>query len=120
MLTISQHQHQNTYAIVLCTCGSEHAANTLAQQLVELNLAACVNILPNIRSVYKWQGKVEIAQETQLIIKTLVSKFHLLESAIKQHHDYDVPEIIMLPVEGGSDDYLSWINQSLDTNTVDR
>lgn len=84
-------------------------AQTLAQQLVADRLAACVNILPGVQSVYQWQGAVEQACETSLLIKTTQARYAELESAIRAAHPYQVPEIIAVPVVAGLPAYLDWI-----------
>jgi periplasmic divalent cation tolerance protein len=86
-------------------------AQALARLLVERRLAACVNILPGVQSVYQWQGTVEEASEVTLLIKTVQARFDELESAIKSVHPYQVPEIIVLPIVAGLPAYLDWIVQ---------
>ena len=85
------------------------AATSLAHILVEQRLAACVNILPAVKSVYQWQGKVAQAEEVSLIIKTTHARYPELEATIKKNHVYDVPEIIALPITGGLPAYLQWL-----------
>ncbi|WP_211460598.1 divalent-cation tolerance protein CutA [Collimonas silvisoli] len=85
------------------------SAQALARQLVERKLAACVNILPAVQSVYRWQGVVEQASEVTLLIKTVASRYAELESAIKAIHPYGLPEIIALPIAAGLPAYLDWI-----------
>jgi periplasmic divalent cation tolerance protein len=99
--------------VVLTTAGSEDEARNIAHALVERHLAACVNILPRIESVYRWQGNVESAQEWLLVIKTIAERFPALREAIKELHSYDLPECICLPVEAGSDAYLDWISDNV-------
>lgn len=98
------------YGVVLVTTASQEEAENIASALVELKLAACVNILPIHCSVYIWQGKVNKDKEWQLIIKTKLSKFSALEAKICELHSYDVPEIIALPIVNGSHTYLQWIS----------
>jgi periplasmic divalent cation tolerance protein len=95
--------------IVLTTVGSEEEAQTIARTLVERQLAACVNILPRLRSIYRWQGKVETAEEWLLLIKTTSAAFDRVRSAIGELHSYDLPECVCLSIEDGSKDYLDWI-----------
>jgi periplasmic divalent cation tolerance protein len=99
--------------IVLSTAGSQDEARKLAQHLVEHQLAACVNIVPHIESIYRWQGKMESSTEWLLLIKTTQDKFSAVRDAIGQLHSYDVPECIALVIEDGSAAYLDWIAQSV-------
>ncbi|HLV88037.1 MAG TPA: divalent-cation tolerance protein CutA [Candidatus Sulfotelmatobacter sp.] len=100
--------------IVLTTCGSEEEAGKIAQYLVENRLAACVNILPQMRSVYRWQGKVESAPEWLLLVKTIAPNFERVRDAIRTLHSYEVPECVMLSIEDGSSSYLQWIEDSVE------
>jgi periplasmic divalent cation tolerance protein len=95
--------------IVYCTCGTPDEALTIAGSLVEARLAACVNVLPPVQSIYRWQGKVETAHEVLLIIKTTQEHFAAVKSRITQLHSYDTPEIISVPVVDGSEKYLAWL-----------
>jgi periplasmic divalent cation tolerance protein len=99
--------------IVLTTAGSEQEARKIAHALVERRLAACVNIVPQIASIYRWQGKVEEAQEWLLIVKTTAAAFGQVREAIVELHSYDLPECICLPIEDGSPNYLEWIAESV-------
>ena len=99
----------NDYCLVLCTCPDPDTARDLATTLVSRRLAACVNILPGLTSVYGWQGQVETATELLLLIKTQADRYAALEFCIRQHHPYEVPEIVALPIGRGSQDYLDWI-----------
>lgn len=85
----------------------------MANALVERRLAACVNILPQIDSIYRWKEKVEEAQEFLLLIKTTESAVDELRDAIQELHSYEVPECIVLPIESGSEKYLNWIDESV-------
>ena len=98
--------------VVLTTCGSKEEAGKIARALVERRLAACVNIVPGIESVYRWQGKVESATEWLLVIKTTGSHFEGVRDAIRELHSYELPECIMISIEGGSAEYLKWIEES--------
>ena len=95
--------------IVFTNCPDEACANTIALALVEARLAACVNILPRAQSVYRWQGKVESATEIPVFIKSTATSYPALEKLIRQHHPYEVPEIIALPVAHGLPAYLNWV-----------
>ena len=88
-------------------------AQLIAQTLIEEQLAACVNILPHVTSVYRWQGKIEQDQESLLLIKTRSDRFTKLQETIKKLHPYELPELIAVAVSDGSDDYLRWIDRSL-------
>lgn len=100
--------------IILTTAGSEAEARKIAQALVERRLAACVNIVGPIHSVYRWKGAVESAPEQLLIIKTTAAAFPRVRDAIRELHSYELPECVMLSVEAGSEDYLKWIGESVD------
>jgi len=95
--------------IILTTAGSQEEAAKIAHALVERRLAACINILPQIESVYRWQGKVETAQEWLLLIKTQTEFFERVRDAVKELHSYELPECVMLEVSDGSQKYLDWI-----------
>jgi periplasmic divalent cation tolerance protein len=98
------------YLQVLTTVDSAEDGATLARGIVEARLAACVQIVGPIRSVYWWENAVEDAQEWQLIIKTTAQRFPALEEHIKANHSYDTPEIIATPIEAGSAEYLNWVS----------
>ena len=100
--------------IVLSTAGSEEEARKIAQALVERRLAACVNIVGPIHSVYRWKDAVESAPEHLLIIKTTLAVFPQVRDAIRELHSYELPECILLPIEAGSEDYLRWIDEIRD------
>ena len=102
--------------IVLTTLGADDNATELARTLVAERLAACVNVLPVMTSTYRWQGKVEQAQERQVVIKTSAGRVSDLEVRLQALHPYDVPEFLVLRVEDGSADYLEWVRASV---TVD-
>ena len=95
--------------LVITTTATAEAAQQLAQQLVERELAACVQIVSPLTSVYRWQGKVEIAAEVLVLIKTTAAAYAALESAIKQLHSYQTPEVVAIPITAGSTDYLTWL-----------
>jgi periplasmic divalent cation tolerance protein len=99
--------------VIFCTASSEEEAKKLSTALVNENLAACVNIVQGVHSVYRWQGEVCDATEWLLIIKSHKSVLDRMIQRIRSLHSYEVPEIIALPIVGGSEDYLNW----LETNT---
>jgi periplasmic divalent cation tolerance protein len=98
--------------VILCTApvDDDHAAR-LARGLVDARLAACVNLVPGVRSFYRWKGNVEDDAEVQLVIKTRPERFEAVAAWLDEHHPYDEPEILALPVTAGSDTYLSWVEQ---------
>ncbi len=95
--------------VVLITCGSEEEALRIARSLVEECLAACVNLISPVRSIYRWEGKIWDEKEWLLIIKTQRKRFDELEKKVKSLHSYSVPEIIALPIIAGSSSYLDWL-----------
>ena len=103
---------KDNYIIVFNTCNSAEIASSIAETLVSKKLAACVNIVKGIESVYQWQGKIEHDQEILLIIKTQQSLFSQLEQTIQQLHNYELPEIIAVPVSSGEKNYLNWIQSA--------
>jgi periplasmic divalent cation tolerance protein len=98
--------------MVLSTCPNAEVANTIAHELVQRGLAACVNILPSIRSVYTWKGKVETANEHLLLVKSHTRQYKAIEALIRKLHPYELPEIIAVPIAGGLDKYLSWLEKT--------
>jgi periplasmic divalent cation tolerance protein len=97
--------------IVLVTCGSQEEAVKIAHSLVEERLAACVNLVSPVRSIYRWEGKIWDEKEWILIIKTQKQRFEKLERKVKSLHSYSVPEIIGLPIIEGSSSYLDWLEE---------
>ena len=106
------------YIIVLTTCNSSEVASSIAKSLVGSQLAACVNIINGIESVYQWQGKIERDKELLLVIKTRQSLYSQLEQKIQELHDYELPEIIAVPVETGEKNYLNWIQSATDATEI--
>src|SRR5581483_3688194 len=100
--------------IVLSTAGSQDEARKIARHLVQQRLAACVNIVSQVESVYRWQGKMESSAEWLLLIKTTLARFPAVRDAIRQLHSYDLPECVVLVIEDGSSSYLQWIGQSVE------
>ncbi len=96
-------------SVVMVTVGSSEEALSIARTLVEEQLAACVNIVPRIRSIYRWKGDICDDEEQLLIMKTRTDLFPALQSRIRELHSYEVPEIISFPVAEGSPDYLNWV-----------
>jgi periplasmic divalent cation tolerance protein len=101
--------------IVLTTASSEEEAQKIARYLVESRVAACVNIVAQIASIYRWQGKIEESREWLLIVKTTAAASGQVRQAITELHSYDVPECICLSIEDGSPNYLQWIAESVAT-----
>ena len=99
----------NSILVVYCTCPDEKTARRLAAGLVENRLAACVNVLPEIRSIYRWQGSVHDDGESLMVIKTAQKGFAALEKWLLEHHPYDLPEVIAVPVEQGLPEYIDWV-----------
>src|ERR1700694_3319369 len=99
--------------LVLTTAGNEIEAQKIAHELLERRLAACVNIVPRIQSVYRWEGKVETAEEYLLLIKTTKSRTAEVQAALRELHSYDLPECLVISMEGGSAEYLKWIEDSV-------
>lgn len=97
--------------LILCNCPDREAALRIAGHLVENGLAACVNLLPEVTSLYRWQGSLEQAQEVTLLIKSVRSRYDELEQAIVSLHPYELPEIIAVPVERGLSGYLKWVEE---------
>lgn len=99
--------------LVLCTCPDRDSALALAQVAVEEALAACVNLLPGVKSIYRWQGAVETAEEVLLMIKTRPECFDALVARLRPLHPYEVPEFIGIPITTGLPAYLAWIADSV-------
>lgn len=101
----------NTALLVMTNVPNQEVAMSLATLLVEKKLVACVNIQPQVQSVYRWRGAIETSTECTLMIKSTTQRYNALESTIKEHHPYDVPEIIAIPIAQGLPLYLQWIAQ---------
>ncbi|HEY1270417.1 MAG TPA: divalent-cation tolerance protein CutA [Terriglobales bacterium] len=99
--------------IVLTTAGSQEEAQKIAQALVERRLAACVNIVSPVESVYRWRGKIETAREWLMLIKTTEKAFAQIRDSLRELHSYEVPECVLLSIEDGSTEYLSWIGDQV-------
>lgn len=117
---LREHLHNITMAdeksaeetVIFITAPHEDDAVKIARTLVKARLAACVNIVKNVRSIYTWQGNIEDDSEVLMIVKTRKSLFSALSAKVKDIHRYDVPEIIALPITAGSEEYLRWLQES--------
>jgi periplasmic divalent cation tolerance protein len=105
-----------TYRLVLTTCPSMEEAEALAEKILQARLAACVNIVPGVKSLYEWKGKLERDQEFLLLIKSRSEGFPELEKLVQSSHSYELPELIAVPIEQGLAPYLNWIDTQLDKN----
>jgi periplasmic divalent cation tolerance protein len=103
----------NDALVILTTVEQQEDGERLAERLVEEQLAACVQILPPMKAIYRWEGRVERAAEHLLLIKTTRASFEPLAAAIRRYHPYQTPEILAVPVETGSADYLTWLYESV-------
>ena len=99
--------------LTLTTCRDVRQARRLARALVVERLAACVNVLPGVASVYRWKGKVEEGREVLLLIKSTSARAKRLEARVRELHSYELPEILTLKIEGGSAAYLRWIREGV-------
>ena len=97
------------FQLVLTTTDSEELAIRIGRELVERRLAACVNLVGPVQSVYRWEGQVVCSEERLLILKTRVDRFQQVSSAIRELHTYDVPEVLAVPLSAGDGRYLSWL-----------
>lgn len=103
---------QTDYAIVLTTCANKREAERIAERLVTDGAAACVNIVEKVTSVYRWKGKIEKSSECLLVIKTRADLTDRVEGTIKGFSSYECPEVVVLPITAGSNDYLLWIDDT--------
>jgi periplasmic divalent cation tolerance protein len=104
----------SAYLVVLVTVGSSEEAHKVADELLNQRRAACVNVVPGVSSLFWWQGRLDSAHENLLIIKTKASQLKEIVTLVSQIHSYDVPEIIALPIIGGSQDYLDWVGREVE------
>lgn len=101
------------FCLALSTCADEQTARELAQGLIAARLAACVNIVPGVVSIYSWQGQIETAEERLLLIKTRRSSFDAVRDYVRTNHSYELPEIIAIPIMAGLPEYLAWVDACL-------
>src|SRR4051794_25038223 len=99
--------------VVLSASGSEEEARKLARHLVETRVAACVNVIPGVYSVFHWEGKLDETSEWMLVIKSTRATLPLLQAELRKVHSYLVPEMVAMPIVDGSDDYLSWVDREV-------
>lgn len=109
---MAKKRDQGEYAVMLVTVSSAEEGLRIARSLVDSRLAACVNIIPSLRSIYQWQGETQDEEELLLLIKTRMALFEQVEGKVKETHSYEVPEIVALPIIQGSETYVNWLNQS--------
>ncbi len=102
---------KDQYLLVLCTFPNAEEARQIGTQLVELQVAACVNLLPQVESIYRWEGEIKDESEVLALIKTTVNNYAEIEARIRELHPYDTPEVIAVPVERGATSYLNWISE---------
>lgn len=95
--------------LIFCTCPDQTTAERIAETVVRERLAACVNLVPGLTSIYRWEGQIQRDTELLLLVKTRAAVYPLLEARIRELHPYQVPEIIALPIQTGSATYLDWI-----------
>ena len=105
---------QQSKIVILITTSSEGEARKVADLLLNERKAACVNIVPKVESLFWWQGNIELVQENLLIVKTNTAKLKEITDLIKKVHTYEVPEIIALPIIGGNEDYIKWLDTILE------
>lgn len=103
-------EEKNTEIVVLVTTATEDEAVRIGRSLVESRLAACANVIPRIRSIYRWEGKIADEQESLIVLKSRAELFSDLEQEVKRLHSYSVPEVIAIPISAGSSQYINWIH----------
>jgi periplasmic divalent cation tolerance protein len=99
--------------LALSTVGSQEDAERIATALVERGLAACVNVVPGVLSIYRWKGRVERDDERLLVIKTRADRFEALRAALLELHPYELPELVAMPIAAGHPPYLAWLDESV-------
>ncbi len=100
-----------SFLVIYITCPSYKEAERLSRLLLQEKLAACCNIIKSVKSLFLWKGKVDEAEESLMIVKTQQSRLDALVQFVQNHHPYDVPEIIAMPIVGGAQDYLNWLKE---------
>ncbi len=106
-------EQRSTHIVVLITASSSDEARAIGRALVERRLAACVNIAPSVRSLFRWQGSIEDQEEALMVVKSRSELLPSLIEAVKGLHSYTVPEVIAIPILAGSTDYLVWLDESV-------
>ncbi len=109
---MAKRENQGEFVVILVTTGSQEEGLNIARALVESRLAACVNIISGLRSIYRWKGKIWDEGELLLLIKTRMALFEQVKGKVKEIHSYEVPEIIAIPISWGSETYLNWLGES--------
>ena len=109
---MARRQNQGELVLILVTASSQQEGLNIARSLVNSRLAACVNIMSDLRSIYRWEGKIWDEGEFLLLIKTRRALFDKIEAKVKKYHSYEVPEIIAVPIIQGSETYLNWLRES--------
>lgn len=105
---------ENEISLVLNTCPSEDVGNSIAGMLVDEKLAACVNIVPGVTSVYMWEGERVVDKEVLLVIKTRAELVPAISERIQSEHPYELPEVVAVPITGGLPAYLSWVKEQVE------
>jgi len=105
---------ETSKVVILITTATEKEAHSIAELLLNQRKVACVNIVPWVDSLFRWQGKLDSVQESLLIIKTRASLFPEIMEMVKRAHSYEVPEVIALPIVGGNEDYLKWMDSEVE------
>ena len=108
-----QRTKEESRVVVLITTVTEEEAHNIAELLLNQRISACVNIVPRVSSLFRWHGKLDSAQESLLIVKTRTSVLPTIIEMVKSAHSYEIPEIIALPIVGGNEDYLKWIDSEV-------
>ena len=106
-------EYNEHFQLAICTCPNQEIAESIAENIVAQRLAACVNIISGVRSIYQWQGNIESGQEILLLIKTHKDKYESLQNTITNMHPYEVPELITVDINQGLPEYLNWVANSV-------